>query len=132
MSIATKEHPKGSIEKFRCFQTGIIISLGQLAISKYVKGFKVAMSGKGVGKVRKLSASRGKMHKIDPIELEVKKEKEDYVLTWQNNILLTADGKTQIRHSASTLLEHMASEFNGQGQIEIQDRVIVGPKFFGA
>ena len=69
---------------------------------------------------------------VEPVDLEVIRDDEWYALALEGEILLTADGENPLRHSSAVLLEHIASEFDGHGMMEIQDRKIVSPRFFGS
>ena len=68
----------------------------------------------------------------EPVDLEVIQDDGGFALALDGEMLLTADGGISLRHTASPLLNHIASEFDGHGTMEIQDRKIMGPKFFGS
>jgi hypothetical protein len=69
--------------------------------------------------------------KMAPIDLEILESNDGFALMLDSEVLLTESG-VPIQHAAAPLLEHMISEFDGQGAtITVQSRRIVAPKFFG-
>jgi hypothetical protein len=69
---------------------------------------------------------------VDPVFLEVISHDNGFALAHAGQVLRTENGEVEVCHPATELLEHIASEFDGHGRIEISDGVIVGPKFFGS
>jgi len=69
--------------------------------------------------------------KIYPTDLEIGPSNGGFGLWLNGKLLLTASG-APVEHVAMPLLEHMVSEFDGQGTISVVKGKIVAPKFFGA
>lgn len=68
---------------------------------------------------------------VSPIELEVIPFDGGFALSLDGEVLCTDDG-TPVKHPVAPLLEHMLSEFDGQGHIKIDSQKIKGPKYFGS
>lgn len=81
--------------------------------------------------MKKPHSSKAKSKKIDPIYLEIKKEGYKYFLCHDDQPLIV-DKEIFITHDSTDLLEHMISEFEGQGRVEIKNGKIISPKFFGS
>lgn len=77
-------------------------------------------------------ADRSAPIRVDPTYLEVIPTDRGFALAHNGQVLRTGDGDVEVRHQATTLLENIISEFDGQGRIEIAGQVIVGPRFFGS
>ena len=79
----------------------------------------------------KKNTPKVKSKKFDPFLLEVKEKSNKYFLCLDGQHLLVDKG-ISIDHNSPDLLEHMISEFEGQGRVEIKNGKIIGPKFFGS
>src|SRR5262245_57274438 len=68
---------------------------------------------------------------VDAVDLEIIELERGFALSLRGEILLTPEG-APIQHAAAPLLEHMVSEFDGNGTVKIQNSKIVAPRFFGS
>jgi len=69
--------------------------------------------------------------KISPIYMEVVPIDGGFALSLDGEVLLTNDG-IPIVHPAAGLIDHIVSEFDGNGDITVTKLRIVAPRFFGA
>lgn len=72
------------------------------------------------------------LKRVDPVSLEVIEADGAYALALNGEVLCTEGREADVRHETRQLLECIASEFDGQGFVEIIDGAIVGPKFLGS
>jgi len=73
--------------------------------------------------------SKSDSTKVSPVYLKIIEDGGSFALSFEDNILCTADGNSELRHGARQLLEHIVNEFDGYGTIEICDQTITEPNF---